>query len=345
MDEIRIGDISVKQGTSARGFLKVANRISGSPIGIPFFVVNGVEKGPVLCVDACVHGDEFEGAEAVMNIGRLVKPQELKGTLIGVPVVNVMAFEAEARQDQFDHERLNMNRVFPGNPDGFITERIAYAHFNEIIRKSNYYVSLHGGGKTEYICPLVQYQPSEPFGNKEVGEGSKRLARAFGVDILWRLAVKGDSPATQEGGIPGDSVFEAERIGIPGIYPEVGAKCDRYRNRRLYVDTCVKGVMNILKDLHMIQGEPELPSVQTEVNGYIQHANKGGLWIPQIMAGNSVNMGDVIGRIVDPFYGDELEVVKASREGIVICLWEVPIIRAGEWTCFIGEVISKIENH
>jgi hypothetical protein len=336
MSEIGIGNVSVKPGTKARGFLKVANRVSGAPIGVPFFVVNGAEKGPVLCVDGCVHGDEYEGSEAVMNLGKTLKPEELKGILIGVPVVNVAAFEAETRADPFDHERLNLNRVFPGDANGFITQRIAYAYFNEIIRKSNYYITFHGGGKTEYLCPLVQYQPSVAFGNREVGEQSQRLARAFGVEIIWKAAEEGD--------FPGDSIAEAEKIGIPSICPELGAKCDRYRNRRLYVDMCMKGVLNVMKHLDMIEGQPELPSVQTEVRGHIQHSDTGGLWIPEVMASDFVKKGDVIGRIVDPFYGDELNVVRASCEGIVVCIWAVPIIRAGEWTCFIGEVLSRIEN-
>ena len=170
MSEITAGDVSVKPGSKARGFLKVANRISGEPIGIPFFVVHGLEKGPVLCVDGGVHGDEYEGPEAVMNLGRSLEAGKLKGTMIGVPVVNVLAFESETRANPFDHERLNMNRVFPGNPNGWITERIAHAYFTETVRKSNYYIDLHGGGATEFLCPLVQYQRSEGFGRKDVGE-------------------------------------------------------------------------------------------------------------------------------------------------------------------------------
>jgi len=336
MSDFTIGNVTVKPGGKARGFLNVTNRISGEPIGVPFFVIHGVEHGPVLCVDGCIHGDEYEGSEAVMNLGRQIDAGKLKGTLIGVPVVNVLAFEAETRANPFDHERLNMNRIFPGNPNGWITERIANAYFTGIVRKSNYYIDFHGGGATEFLCPLVQYQPSGAFGRKETGEESEKMAKAFGVDVVWRCNDGGD--------FAGDVILEAERVGIPAICAELGAKCDRYLHRRLYVDTCIRGVTNVMRHLNMVEGSPELPAVQWEVTAHTQHSEKSGLWIPDVMAGQFVKKGDLIGRVVDPFYGDELDAVKARVEGMVVMIWTVPIIRAGEWLCFIGEVLSKIEN-
>jgi len=213
MKKIKIGDVVAEPGTKSRGFLKVANSPCGSAIGIPLIVINGLGDGPILCVDSCAHGDEVEGAEAIIKLQKTIDPKKLNGAFIGVPIVNVLAFEGSDRMNPLEHERTDMNRIFPGRDGRYLSEKIVYVHFSEIICKSNYYISFHGGGMTEYIEPMVYYQTAVSSISDEVAKKSFEMAKAFGVKVLFR----GHD-------FTGLSVYEAAKKGIPGILPEAGGQ-------------------------------------------------------------------------------------------------------------------------
>ncbi|MEU3938128.1 M14 family metallopeptidase, partial [Streptomyces sp. NPDC029044] len=107
-----IGPLTVAPGERAHGLIPVGTSSYGVELGIPLIVVNGVQDGPVLCVDAGVHGDEYDGQEAIRRVLAEIDPATLRGTIVGIPCLNTPAFEAAARASGIDH--LNLNRIFPG---------------------------------------------------------------------------------------------------------------------------------------------------------------------------------------------------------------------------------------
>ena len=111
-------------GQKTTGWLEVATRADGGVWRLPLLYVTGQRPGPTLVVTAAVHGDEYEGVEAIPQIFQQIAPADLRGKLVMVPICNMPAYEAATRSSPIDG--LNLARVFPGDVNGTITQRIAY---------------------------------------------------------------------------------------------------------------------------------------------------------------------------------------------------------------------------
>ena len=130
-ETIRLGTASCAPGSRGRGMVEVAQGPDGYPMGFPVMIVNGALPGKRLCVAAGIHGDEYEGMEAVRRILQAADPRTLKGALVGLPCVNPSAFNAGARSSGIDH--LNLNRIFPGDKNSSLSMRLAAQFVAEVI--------------------------------------------------------------------------------------------------------------------------------------------------------------------------------------------------------------------
>ena len=169
----------------------------GVPVSSPVLIVNGASPGPTLCMTAAVHGDELNGIEMVRRIMHDLDPQKVSGAIIGVPIVNVQAFR---RGSRYLPDRRDLNRYFPGNPNGSAAARIAHFDTLGMINK----ISLWGDPESVY------YRSS--------------WVRADNGGIL--LAVR--RPNYRHGAQPG---CHARFRGIPHRYSERGSaiRCNRRR--------------------------------------------------------------------------------------------------------------------
>ncbi len=114
---VEVGSAKAAPGTVARGAIPVTTLAGGSAVEIPVVVINGSKPGPVLWVDGAIHGDEPEGPLCCQILMREVKPQDLSGTLVLVPVINVAAYEAASRGNPLDTFSHDMNRIYPGRAE------------------------------------------------------------------------------------------------------------------------------------------------------------------------------------------------------------------------------------
>ena len=131
--------VSVKPGASIRRTLDIGRRTDGSPVGLPVFVVKGARPGPVLWVQGCLHGDEYAGSRAIHYFVAGLDSDQLCGTVIAVPVVNLMAWEQKSRVSPVDH--LDLNRVFPGASEGTWTRLLAHCLVKAIAENADYLLS------------------------------------------------------------------------------------------------------------------------------------------------------------------------------------------------------------
>lgn len=131
---------------STRRDLKVPYALG--PDGIeswfPLSVVRGRQDGPTLAVTAGIHGDEYEGPRAVHDLLAEIEPAALRGTLLAVPIAHLAAFVAAMRTSPIDG--VNLARVFPGDPAGTVTARLADRLFHEVVADADLLVDLHSGG-------------------------------------------------------------------------------------------------------------------------------------------------------------------------------------------------------
>jgi predicted deacylase len=312
-----LGSLRCAPGERAEGLIPVGTSSYGVELGIPLLVVNGTAPGPVLCVDAGVHGDEYDGQEAVRRIVAETDPATLRGTLVGIPCMNTAAFEAASRVSGLDH--ANLNRIFPGDADGSFSLRLAATFVEQVVPAIDVLVDLHTGGTFGEIAPLTIVQG-----------GFEELATPIGLAAGHQLIWKGG----KWGGTVRHPTLQA---GKPAITIEAGGGTYREQN----VDLHVGSIRNIMRQLGMIDGEVELRETYTEVAGTFARCAAGGFFLDYAEPGDECKAGDLLAAIVD-HYGHTLEEVRAPQDGIVLWQRRIRTARPGDEVVIFGEVRGEI---
>ena len=168
----RIGTAAPAPGTVAHGGIPVGTDLRGIVDEIPVIVCRGAEDGPTLWLNGATHGDEPEGAFSIFKLLELVDPQRLRGTIVGVPAMNVPAFAAGTRGDPTDTFSYDMNRVYPGRADGYPTERAAWAHWEAMQPSCDLQIAIHSGGDHSYLAHMIfaSDNPQSPRARRRNGD-------------------------------------------------------------------------------------------------------------------------------------------------------------------------------
>ena len=287
------------------------DELPGEPVEIPYARITGrAGEGPHLTVVAGVHGCEYTGMAAVMRLIDRLDPDTLRGTVTAVPTLNPPAFWARSAF-VVPVDGKNLNRCFPGDPAGSLTEALAHAVFTQLIAPSDYLLDLHAGDLPEALEPFALYEESE------VEDRSRRLALAYGLGHVVR-----QSRASRTVG--GSTSSAAADAGIPAIIAEVGANgiCDEASVQR-HLD----GVLAVCADLGMLPAGGERP-----VTGPVEHdgwiwlrSPLRGFWQPAVAPGQDVAEGELLGVLLDPL-GRELERVLAPAAGCPLFLTTSPAV-------------------
>jgi len=286
----------------------------------PVVTVTGVKPGPVLFVNAGVHGGEYPAIEAVIRLGKVLDPAKIAGTVILMPVLNLPAFR---KRTMFvcPVDDVNPNRVFPGDPDGSYSEQMVHALIHEFVVHADAYLDLHGGDIPEALVPFaICRRGAEPVDVK-----SKELALAFGLPYVLTVT-KPVQPAKGS-----SSYAAAAERGIPAVLAEAGGVGQLQEDAvRLLVD----GVRRVMGHMGMVgrgAGSLELedgkqaasptdeeePQVLTRFEWV--YAKRAGMFYSRIAAGDLVRKGQEIGTI-GSLFGDTLETVSAPVTGRVLFL-------------------------
>ena len=264
-------------------------RRSSLPVGeaapIETFTLTAAKPGPLLAVFGGVHGDEPEGVFAARTIAGMALDL-LCGEVVVVPVAHPAAFAANTRTSPEDNG--NLARVFPGNPDGTPTERVAAVLTEHILSKADALIDLHTAGR-HYDMPLLA-----GFGSSGPGDARNtalKMAEAFGADVVWL------HPGTSTGRTL--SVMQAR--GKPAIYTEApgGARLERRP-----LDRYVEGVQRVMAALGMLAPLAPLAAQALTVNG-AGNTDEAGVTAPvaghfcaSVTVGQVVGAGDPLGHIL-----------------------------------------------
>jgi predicted deacylase len=188
-----VGGRTIEPGTTVEFLLKISEFYTANPVNIPVTVIRGREDGPVLFLVAAIHGDELNGVEIIRQVLQLLKPRELEGTVLAVPVVNVFGFVTANR---YLPDRRDLNRSFPGSPTGSLTAQLANLFMTEIVDRCDYGLDFHTGSDHRTNLPQLRVDLSNP----EV----ERLAVAFGAPATVDAAYRDGSLrwACRQRGIP-----------------------------------------------------------------------------------------------------------------------------------------------
>ncbi len=313
------------RGSKRAYYLDVAELPSGDTLRLAALVAKGAEPGPTLVALGGVHGDEYEGPHAARLAFDALDTGRMAGSFVGVPQCNVPAFAAGTRTSPIDG--LNLARIFPGDAQGTITERIAYNLGEHVIAGCDFLIDLHSSGAPTAIAPLIGYYR----GDDDHGRKSLEAALAFGMPVLWGHPDVG----------PGRTVSYAHERQIPWLYTEsVGGGWLNQRHARMYAD----GVINVLKLLGVVEGEPNRKPPTHHLVGdsnndvTAQTTLASGYFVSEANVLDRVEKGDMIGRVVG-LAGEVKDEIVAQSDGVIVLLRANPTVAAGEWICVVtGEI-------
>ena len=248
----------------------------GVPVSTPVLVVNGKFAGPTLCLTAAVHGDELNGIEMVRRVMHDLNPEKLSGAVVGVPIVNLQGFR---RGSRYLPDRRDLNRFFPGNPNGSAASRIAYSFFTQIIQHCDALIDLHTGSFERANLPQLRADLRNP--------DVVTLTQGFGATVILH-----SEPAE------GTLRFAASASGIPTVTLEAGGPSELELKE---VKHGVKGIETLLNTLGMVKkirlwGDAE----PVYYRSTWVRANRGGILLADVTLGSTVRQGDLLGTITDP---------------------------------------------
>lgn len=286
-DSLQLLGREIAPGTESR-FSFIPNRsFEASYLNIPVFVVRGLREGPTLCLTAGVHGDELNGVEIVRRAFARTDPLKLRGTLIALPAINA---EGVRTGNRYLPDRRDLNRAFPGSTGGSVAAVIAHAIFTKVLHHCDVLVDLHTASNQRANLPQIRADLSDPI--------IRDLAIHFGLGIV----VGGSGP-------DGSLRRESAKAGIPAIIYEAG---EPFRFQHYEIERGVQGVENVMAYLGMT-GLPdqEIPDARIyERSRWIRtEIGKGGFFFPTAKLGDIVEIGDLLGKIIDPLTDLSSEVI------------------------------------
>lgn len=322
MPKIAVDSVVAEAGTKARGYVAAVNRVDGSTLGIPVVIVAGKRDGPVLLADGGIHGDEQEGTLAIMSLARQLDPETLRGAFIGVPVMNVGAFEAMARGNPRDTHTFDMNRVYPGKPDGFLTDRVAHIHNALIGSIADMEITIHSGGNICYLAETIFVASNDAKGDE--------LARAMGPE--WPIILETPHPV----GTPMAAMLSR---GKPALTVELGGAAASMPDSLARVACTIRSaLLNVCRHFGMIDGDAEYAAGHWRGRQKVVQAGHSGIIDPmgEPPLKKPITKGDVLLHISNLF-GEPVEQLRAPCDGTLFGIRTYPSVTAGDWALFCAD--------
>ena len=301
----------VMPGSAQRLSWSATELFDGVPVSTPVLVVNGALPGPTLCLTAAVHGDELNGIEMIRRVMHDLLPSKVSGVIIGIPIVNVQGFR---RGSRYLPDRRDLNRYFPGNPNGSAAARIAHSFFTNIVTHCDALVDLHTGSFERANLPQLRADLRNP--------DVVTLTQGFGSMVILH-----NTPTV------GTLRYAATRAGIPAVTLEAGGPSQLELNE---VKLGVKGIETLVDTLGMVRkmrlwGEPEPVYYRSS---WVR-ADNGGILLADVSLGSTVRKGDLLGTITDPMSNARTE-LRSPYSGRIIGMARNQVVMPGFAAFHIG---------
>jgi predicted deacylase len=303
--------IEARPGEVVLERVPVGELSDGTAVTLPVARVSGARAGPTLYVQAGQHGDEQTGIENCRTFLASIDPTKVAGTLLVIPVVNVPAHITRTRG--FLHEErwlVDMNRVYPGNPDGLLSERIAATVFNEFVRHADLTIDMHSALEGCDIVPFASVDPDVEGHAKTLGL-RERVAHGMGLPYVYYP--RRDARETL-GDMSRALGAQADRAGKSHVSLEMGQS--RLVSWNL-VPIAVRALHNAMRVLGMEEGDPVVDRVARRFSKFNRlHVNRGGGLRLRVDLGDELEAGQAVGEIVDVF-GRTIEELRSPSAGFV----------------------------
>jgi predicted deacylase len=307
-----VAEVDFNKNGRQHGFLRLFHSVHSSAYGfipIPIVVLKNGD-GPTALFVSGNHGDEYEGQVALCNLAKRLDPAGIHGRVIILPAANFPAAMAGRRTSPIDEG--NLNRLFPGDPDGSVTQQIAYYIEHELIPLADLTCDFHSGGSSLMYVPAALCGGYSPHADM-----TRQLAalKAFASPLAYVVEANQGGDRTLSGG--------AIRHNVLALGTELGGSG---HVTRAALRIAERGANNLLVHLGILPESarmpPEGPTRMLEVGGadYYVYAPENGLFEPLVELGDMVTKGQPAARIHFPETPwAEPVTAQFARDGFVLC--------------------------
>ena len=309
-NKVTIGGVSIPPNSHKQVHIRLPRLYDYTEMTIPVKVVRGKKEGHRLFVSAAIHGDEINGVETIKRLLHhpdIESTQDMCGTLIVVPIVNVFGYNNKSR---YLPDRRDLNRCFPGHPQGPLASQLAYTFMEEIVKKSTHGIDLHTGAINRTNIPQIRACLEQDETNK--------LAQVFNAPVIIDAQLRDGS------------LREAAReLDMPILLFEGG---EALRFDDYAIDTALRGILNVMHEIGMIKTKHERDkntSIFTARTSHWVRAPQSGSLQSFVKVGDTVKKKQILGVISDPF-GYHATRVDSPLNGIVIGATTLPLINTGD---------------
>lgn len=290
----KLGNITCNKGEKYSGFWKIDD------YNIPVTVIYGKNRGKTICISAGIHNCEYTSIQTAIDLANEFNPDNINGTLIILHTVNYSGFFKRVPRI-VPEDNKNLNRVFPGEENGTVSEKIAFAFSKYLYPQLDFFIDLHGGDLFEEVMPFI-YAPG--IGEKEVIDFSHKVASNISLPV--RVRSKASTGAYNSAAIQ----------GVPSLLIEIGGNgniesknLDRYKS-------CLKEFLAYLEVIEYVTSSKSEEQKEITQANYLESPCEG-YWYPRFKAGDLVEKDDILGEIKDCF-GKELCTFRAEFDGIIL---------------------------
>lgn len=307
-----LSGVEVQRGERRTVDVPLPQLYTHTAIPMPVQVLHGTKDGPRLFLTAALHGDELNGMEIIRRVVARLDPARIRGTVLAVPVVNMFGLITQSR---YLPDRRDLNRSFPGSPNGSLASRLACTVRREIIRSCTHGIDLHTAGVNRTNLPQIRANLDDPE--------TRQCAVAFGAPVIVNSAVR-DGSLRQA----------AVESGVHVLVYEAG---EPLRFNDDAIETGVSGVLRVMTALGMRIGHSRIrrkPHLEVRTSKWVR-ARRSGILRLSIGVGDHVRKGQVIGQISDSFEESKV-VVRSPHTGLVIGQTVNPLVYRGDAIVHVG---------
>ncbi|WP_440008100.1 succinylglutamate desuccinylase/aspartoacylase family protein [Halomicrococcus sp. SG-WS-1] len=314
---------TVERGETRHVRFPTSESYLGDPVRMPVTVINGADDGPTVFLAAALHGDELNGIEVVREVANQWNHAGIRGTLVCLPVLNVPGFVAQERYlPGYDRD---LNRAFPGDPEGTNDRRIAYRIYENFVAPCDFGIDFHTStrGRTNVLHARADMDDPDVA----------RLANAFGTNLV--ISSSGSSGMLRR---------EATEDGIPTVTVEMG---EAHRFERGLIDAALDGVRSVFAEFGVDRQElvrwPGWRTVVDQADTTWVRSDEGGIVDMHHERGALVREEEVVCTVGDPFERESVEVT-APFTGVLAGVLENPVVYPGNPLCHLVAVDEQVQR-
>lgn len=299
--------------------------LDDNTVTLTVHAVAGSKPGPTLAITSVLHGEDWQTIEVIRRLLARLKPADMTGTLLVVPVGNPLALAQLTRVTPDGTDTPDLNRIFPG-AHKTIADQLARAIATEVMAPADALIDFHSGmwGATHGM--VIQ---GIGFPDAGVNDACRAMARAFGwPSINENKFVQNVSTRTSSG-------YFAGVLGKPSITPEIGGSGFDRALEDVWIDAKVDGTLNVMKHMGILADKPATPEkyLVWQKHWWV-NPSKGGYLVPAVQPerlNTDVAKGELLGTIVSPYSFEEIERLEAPGRGSIYYIGRPYPMRPGRW--------------